>query len=260
MGNGPRDWTPPEPRDRQTGSATFSPSAPAPRAALRAPVNGRLAGLFAIALGLFACWWPLSVPAATADARGFAVTTAGVTALFLAARAGNTGFRRIAAVGSLLGLVGTALCVWSLVAFHFADLPIPPVPRLSTGLSQIDSEPRPAPLTVDAVVPRIVAPIEGADIASMPEGQLRANLRHIVFNLTGDLGYPQQQGALPEAISISSEGIAYYGNATLSAVPADMILEYARSSDGLNFTIRVSDAVSGMAVSADSATGVVVDE
>jgi len=260
MGNGPRDWMPPEPRDRPMGSVNFSPSAATPRATLRAPANGRLAGLLAIALGLFACWWPLSVPAATADARGFAVTTAGVTALFLAARANNAGFRRFAAIGSLSGLAGTVLCVWSLVAFHFADLPIPPVPSLSTGLRPIISEPLNTPFAVDAVFPRVVPPIEGADIAPIPKGQLRANLRHVVFNLAGGLGYPQQQGSLPEAISISPEGIAGYGNVTLSAVPADMVLEYARSTDGLNFRIRVSDSVSGMAVSADSATGVVVDE
>jgi hypothetical protein len=224
----------------------------------RSSGSGRLHGLLGVALGLVACWLPLSVPAATADARGFAVTSAGITALFLAASARRAGYGLLSLFGSLFGFVGTVLCLWSLASFYRTDVPIPSPPSLV--IESVVSDPSATGLTETEELDRIVPPIEGADIALQPEGQLRANLRHIAFNIATGLTFSKQQGELPRKVHVSGDGVVHYNKVTLSTVPPDMVLEYKRTSSGQDFKIRVSDVVSGVAVVARSETGEVVDE
>ncbi|WP_166877720.1 hypothetical protein [Salinibacterium sp. ZJ450] len=107
---------------------------------------------------------------------------------------------------------------------------------------------------------RVIPPIEGANIATTPDGQLRANLRHVVFSLGAGLSGAQQFGRLPAQLFIAEDRMIYTETATFSKLPPDMDLGYAPSADGQHFSIRVSDALSGIAVSLNSADGLVVDE
>jgi hypothetical protein len=126
MGAGPRDWSPPRYADLPPGPppcttpATHAPARPVKK-------ENDLYGLVSVLLGLIACWLPLSQPGVGSGYSGFAVTTAGITAVVLAGRSTS---RILPAIGGTLGVLGTVLCVWSLVAFY-APGTLPPVPSLA---------------------------------------------------------------------------------------------------------------------------------
>jgi hypothetical protein len=255
MGEGPRDWSPAgywnePPEQSHSPNTTIDKSGPQP---------ARLWGLTAVFLGLVACWLPLSVADAGAGFRGFTMTTAGVTAVFLAQRAGRAGHRVLATLGVLLGLFGTILCGWSVAAFYI-HAGVPAVPSISSLTAQGQPMLPTVPAGAAARAPRVVAPIPGANIAAEPTGQLRENLRHVVFALGVGLSASQQYGTLPTELLFHADGTVYYGSTTLSKVPAYMVVNYELSADKQDFVLRVSDAESGMAVSTDSVTRTIVDQ
>ena len=189
MGDGPRDWNPPGYWD-STRSVSSKQSN---WRQVRAPKSQRTAivlGIIAILLGLFACWWPLSLPSANGGYRGFAFTTLGLTTAALAYRALQ--FRGWAPrigkalpfTGFSLGLIGTVLCIWSLASFYDPQV-VPALPSFNpsaTGQSLTSPYP-PIALAPGAASSRVVAPIDGADTAA-PTQQLHANLKHVA--ITGD--------------------------------------------------------------------------
>jgi uncharacterized membrane protein HdeD (DUF308 family) len=84
VSDGPRDWSPP-------GYLSDSlPTVASPRIARRTD-SPRTLALVSVMFGLFAVGWPLALSSPHPGAVGWAVTTAGVTAVFLASRSRQAG-------------------------------------------------------------------------------------------------------------------------------------------------------------------------
>jgi hypothetical protein len=216
-----------------------------------------LYGLVSVLLGLVACWLPLSLPDAGSGVSGFAVTTAGITAVVLASKSASW---VLSAIGGTLGVIGTILCVWSLAAFY-APGNVPPAPTMATLINV--TQPVETPLIDYAAGStgagaRVVAPIEGADVTA-PADQLRANLRHVIFALGVGLNFSRDHGGLPNGLAIGSDGTISSATATYSQLPPDMHLSYLPASDSGSYKLTITDVESGMAVSYDSAVNQVVD-
>ena len=271
-GNGPRDWSPagswaepPAPPGRTT-TMVIEPTRPG-----RA-TSTRLLGLFAVLLGLVSCWLPISLPAAETGSRGWVVTTVGISGLSCAlaaararrARGQNAG--ALAILGGTLGIIGTVLCIWSLVAFYLPAT-VPPVPLIASmaaGSQTAVSVPVLAPVVV-APAARIVAPIAGADVVA-PVDQLYANVRHIAFNLciglAGTTQAHEQYGdafaGVPATLVIQPDGMVSGGSAAYSRLPTDMALEYSATPAGA-YSLTVRDVVSGIGVGCDSGSNRVIN-
>ena len=262
MGEGPRDWSPPgywdsPPPPPRMRSVPVAPAAPAPKPAVGQP---RLSALVAVLLGLVACWWPLSLVGAPPGFRGFAFTTAGITAVFLASRASRGGYKVLGGIGLMLGLGGTILSGWSVAAHHLPWMPA--APSLHAAPPAPGSPDLQAELSGAATAPRVVEPFAAASVTADPTGQLRANLRYIASALGVGLGASSQYGGgFPAALVIHRDGTvaAAHRAETFSKVPEYVELDYVLSADGQTFTLRVIDSMSGMAVRTDSSR-VVIDE
>jgi hypothetical protein len=176
MGEGPRDWSPPGYWDESShSSARLAASTTITRP--RARSTSQLKGLLAVLFGLASCWLPLSLPAEQSGSRGWVVTTIGITAVGCAitvARARmaqNQSAGIPAVVGGALGVAGTILCLWSVLAFYSPGT-VPPAPQLSalTGQSLTGMSPPQPGVVPSSALPspsgRVVAPIAGADVTT----------------------------------------------------------------------------------------------
>jgi hypothetical protein len=162
--------------------------------------------------------------------------------------------------GGTLGVIGTILCLWSVLAFYSPGT-VPPVPQLSTLTGQnLAGMPQSQP-----GVARIVAPIEGANVTA-PAQQLHENVRHVAFALCMGVSSSKQiaqqnpgmYSGLPSALTVGPDRVVNGGNATYSKLPADMTLDYTATPEGA-FSLTVRDAQSGMGVGCDSSSNALVD-
>lgn len=272
-GSGPRDWSPSgywaEPPRPPTKRTTTVMAEPCPNR--RRSTSPLLLGLLSLLLGLVACWLPLALPAAETGARGWVVTTLGISAVGCAIAASRTArarYRRtgfLTGVGATLGVIGTILCLWSLAAFSAPTL-VPPLPHLPalTPTFRTISEPPAPPVTAEQTQ-RIVAPIEGADVVA-PEDQLLANVRHVAFALCIGVStsapmaeqYPGQFAGVPAALEIAADGTVSSGDTTFSKLSADMSLEYSATPDGA-YSLTVRDTQSALGVGCDSGSNQIVE-
>lgn len=238
MSDGPRDWSPPG----YWGDSTAAVSSP--RRARRTD-SARTLALASVMFGLFAVGWPLALSSPHPGAVGWAVTTAGLTAVFLASRskqAGGGGF--LPTIGVFLGVIGTVLCVWTLLAFYFPSA-VPAAPAVQAS-----------PLAPGG---RIVEPFDTADV-TVPAQQLRANLRHVIFSLAPMLVYEREHGTLPSSLSADPDGTIRSPGATYSKIASYMALTYGVVAGPAGFTLTVTDSVSGMAETVDPVTRDVIDQ
>lgn len=134
MTQGPRNWNP-------TGYWDEPPRPPHQTAASTTGLatersTSRLKGLLAVLFGLASCWLPLSLPAEGSGYRGWMFTTVGISAIGWAIAAKRARAARGESAGMLpflgetLGVVGTILCLWSVVGFSSPGT-LPPVPQLN---------------------------------------------------------------------------------------------------------------------------------
>ena len=92
--------------------------------------------MLAVALGIFTTLVPLVHPNVSTGYRGFAFTTAGITAISLTFRAtqlrreGRAASRLLPAIGVIFGVAGTVLSLWSL-AFFNAPSAVPAMSHLT---------------------------------------------------------------------------------------------------------------------------------
>lgn len=211
-------------------------------------------------LGLISAFLPLATTSRPGY-TGWFFTTIGISAVVLAGRyrkAGGSLF--LSSAGGLLGVLGTVLCVWSLIAFY-SPASVPAFPTLQPITAAVAPIPPGAPAVQAGALPapapnvRVVAPFEDANID--PRNQLHANLVHVVFMLGGPLSYEQTQGMLPSALSVAPDGTVTSPGATYSKLAPYMALSYAVAPGG--FTLTVKDIPSGMAVGVDPGSNRVID-
>lgn len=272
MGHGPRDWNPPGYWDAPAANTITRPRsryvATQPRAR-----SSNLTGLLAVALGLFATLLPLVHPDVSSGFRGFAFTTAGITAISLALRAthlrreGRASSRLLPALGGTLGVAGTLLSIWSL-AFFYAPNAVPPMPSLAslTALTQpmatapgVLPQANPAAPTPQ-VVPDAPATTPLATTPRSPEEtraamQMAAGTISFVLKNLKTPGQPWPTELLINADNMVStpEGQALF------QIPVGTTGGYARSTSGENYRLTITDDSSGAGVTFDSATGLVTN-
>ena len=273
MTQGPRDWNPPgywDERPHQAAAAT--PGLATQRS------TSHLKGLLAVLFGLASCWLPLSLPPEGSGYRGWMFTTVGISAIgwAIAAKRARTARGESAGMlpflGGTLGVVGTILCLWSVVAFYSPGT-LPPVPQLAalTG-SSLSATPQPPPGAATSSSPspspsgaRIVAPIEGANVTA-PAQQLSANVRHVAIALCVGISstkqiaqqYPGRFAGVPLTLTVRPDRLVIGGTATYSKLPADMTLDYTGTPDGI-YSLTVRDAQSGIGVGCDSTSNRIID-
>lgn len=245
MGDGPRDWNPPGYWDSpgtatSWRSVTRGPTATAHR-------RGRWGALGAIMLGAFACWWPLSQPAPASGFHGYAFTTVGITALFVAIRAyqrstADRSSRVLPVIGIVLGVLGTVFCLWSVAAFHFPQT-VPALPAF--GPATVSQQP-----LNEAEAARVVAPIPGAVITA-PANQLRANLRQVTEALSSELSYVPGAKWVPASVTIQPDGLVTSANGTY-LLPSYLRMTFIPAGDRVNFRLVITDSPSGMSETYDS--------
>jgi hypothetical protein len=263
MGQGPRDWNPPGYWDEPPHSPHQAAAATTVLATHRS--TSHLKGLLAVLFGLASCWLPLSIASEGSGYRGWMFTTIGVSAVGWAIAATRASAARGESAGMLpflggtLGVVGTILCLWSVLAFYSPGT-LPPVPQLAalTGASP-GSTPRQQP----GVAPsssrppsgtRIVAPIDGADVTA-PAQQLYANVRHVANAFCVGVSsskqfaqqYPGRFAGVPLTLTVGPDRLVTGGTATYSKLPVDMTLEYTGTPEGA-YSLTVRDAQSGIGV------------
>ena len=254
MSDGPRDWSPPGYWDE---SQTASPAPARSNARARRTDSPRTVALASVMLGLFAVAWPLLLASPQPGIAGWAITTAGLTAVFLAIRSKHAGSGpALPMIGATLGVVGTVLCVWSMLAFYNASV-VPAAPSLRTFYTGQAAPAAVQPLPA-APASRVVPPFETADVTA-PTQQLRANLRHVIFSLAPVLMYERDQGALPSSLSVNPDGLIRSPGATYSRIAPYMALTYGIVAGPAGFTLTVTDTVSGMAESVDPVPRQVID-
>jgi hypothetical protein len=273
MGEGPRDWSPPGYwDDPQHPSASVAGSTKT--AGPRERSDSRLKGLLAVLFGLASCFLPLGLPAEGSGYRGWVATSIGITAVgwaiwvARARRARNQSAGILAVTGGVLGVAGSILCLWSILAFYSPST-FPPAPRLLALTGQDQTVTSPGPGVIGPAVPsasgRVVAPIQGADVTA-PTQQLRANLRHVAILLCGGLSaskqiarqYPGTLGGVPSSLTVGPDRVITGGNATYSTLPIDMTLEYTATPEG-SYSLTVRDALSGIGVGCDSTRNVLIE-
>ena len=245
--SGPRDWSP--------AGYWAEPAAPAlTRARTRPrPLNG----LVAVMLGLGAVFLPVAT-ASRPGYTGWFFTTIGISAIVLAGRYRKSGGSLfLSSVGSILGVLGTVLCVWSLVAFYSpASVPAFPSLQAVAGVAPVaPTGAEGAALPAPSSNVRVVAPFEGANV--VPGNQLHANLVHVVFMLGAAMSFEQTQGTLPSALSVRPDGTVTSPGVTYSKLAPYMALSYAVAPGG--FALTVKDIPTGMAVGVDPGSNRVVD-
>lgn len=254
MSDGPRDWSPPGYWDEsQATPVTVARS----RARSRRTDSPRTVALVSVMLGLFSVAWPLLLASPQPASSGWAMTTSGLAAIFLATRSRRAGSAAaLPAIGATLGVVGTVLCIWSMVAFYNAGVvPAPPSLRAFYTGQTAPAAVQPLPA---APASRVVPPFETADVTA-PTQQLRANLRHVIFSLAPVLVYERDRRALPSSLSVDPDGLVRSPGATYSRIAPYMALTYGIVAGPAGFTLTVSDTVSGMAESVDPVTRQVID-
>ena len=272
MGHGPRDWNPPGYWDAPAANTITRPRsryvATQPRAR-----SSNLTGLLAVAFGLFATLLPLAHPDVSTGFRGFAFTTAGITAISLAIRAtqlrreGRASSRLLPALGGTLGVAGTLLSIWSL-AFFYAPNAVPPMPSLAslTALTQpMATAPGVLPQAIPAapapqVVPDAPATMPLATTPRSPEEtraamQMAAGTISFVLKNLRTPGQPWPTELLINADNMVStpEGQALF------QIPVGTTGGYARSNSGENYRLTITDDASGAGVTFDSATDLVTN-
>jgi hypothetical protein len=172
----------------------------------------------------------------------------------------------LAVLGGTLGIAGTVLCIWSLAAFYLPTS-VPPSPQI-VSIAAGTQAPVSAPVLTPVVVApatRVVAPIAGANVVA-PTEQLRANVRHIAYNLCGGLAgtaqihdqYGDTYAGVPATLVVQSDGMVSGGTATYSQLPTDMALEYSATPEGA-YSLTVRDFASGIGVGCDSESNRVID-
>lgn len=272
MGQGPRDWNPPGYWDEPSASVStrsfraYASTKPMARAS-------NVIGLLAVALGLFATLLPLAHPDASTGFRGFAFTTAGVTAVMLAMRAahlrreGRATSRLLPLAGGILGVTGTFLSLWSL-AFYYAPNVIPPMPSL-TSLTEIaqpflnTSDGSVSPevgSTAQKVIPSSVAlvPLESA-VLSPEETQSAMQMT------AGTVAYVLKSLRLPgdpwpSALYIDAENMVMTEEGDeLALLPAGTTATYTRSTSGENYRLTIASDLTGTGVTFDTQSGVVTN-
>ncbi|WP_454110457.1 hypothetical protein [Leifsonia shinshuensis] len=241
---GPRDWSPqetyvfsrePEPRYRPNG----------------------LWGLLGILLGAFSVVLPLGIAGSATGGGGWALTTAGISAVPIAVwyrRAG--GGAVVPALAGTLGLIGTVLCSWSLAAAYFPTV-VPAFPQLGSPFSvsapadpttpQVDVLPdgdaaAAAPDTVaagavDGPGTRVVPPFEQAAVVA-PSHQLMQNLEYVAQTLETKLEGYVRTGTLPDTLTVGKDHSVSAGQAVLAHLAPYMTLTYSRSGNGYTFTVK----------------------
>jgi hypothetical protein len=274
MGEGPRDWSPPGYWDESPRSSARSAASTTTRPTARS--TSRLKGLLAVLFGLASCWLPLSLPAGQSGSRGWAVTTIGITAVgwaiavARARKAHNQSGSVLAVVGGALGVAGTILCLWSVLAFYSPGT-VPPAPQLSalTGQSLTGTSPPQPGVIPSTALPspsgRIVAPIAGADVTA-PAQQLQANLRHVAFMLCAGISAskqfaqqnPRRFTGVPSSLTVGPDRVVTGGGTTYSTLPIGMTLEYTATPAG-TYSLTVRDTQSGMGVGCDSTSNAITD-
>jgi hypothetical protein len=157
-------------------------------------------------------------------------------------------------------VIGTALCLWTLLAFYFPST-VPAAP--SIGRASV-SQPAPVAAPAGPAAPlaragRIVQPFDTADVTA-PTQQLRANLRHVIFSLAPVLVYERDHGTLPSSLSVGPDGTIRSPGATYSKIAPYMALNYGAVSGPAGFTLTVTDSVGGMAETVDPVTRRVIDQ
>ena len=262
MSDGPRDWSPP-------GYWDDSHTASAARARVRGRSHRtdspRTVALVSVMFGLFSVAWPLCLASPHPGLAGWAMTTSGLTAVVFAFRSKHAGGgSALPMIGATLGVIGTVLCVWSMLAFYDAGV-VPAAPSLRTFYtsqsSPVAGQALPLAPAAAAVAPaasRVVPPFETADVTA-PTQQLRANLRHVIFSLAPALMYERDHGELPSSLSVDPNGLIRSPGATYSTIAPYMALTYGIVAGPAGFTLTVTDTVSTMAESVDPVTRQLID-
>lgn len=274
MTQAPRDWNPPGYWDEPPRPTHQAAAGTLGLATQRS--TSHLKGLLAVLFGLASCWLPLSLPPEGSGYRGWMFTTVGISAIgwAIAAKRARTARGESAGMlpflGGTLGVVGTILCLWSVVAFYSPGT-LPPVPQLAalTG-SSLGGIPQQQPGVATSSTPppsgtRIVAPIEGADVTA-PAQQLSANVRHVAIALCVGISstkqiaqqYPGRFAGVPLTLTVRPDRLVIGGTATYSKLPADMTLEYTGTAEGV-YSLTVRDAQSGVGVGCDSTSNRIID-
>jgi hypothetical protein len=272
MGHGPRDWNPPGHWDVPAANTIPRPYSTYVATRSRAR-SSNLTGLLAVALGLFATLLPLLHPDVSTGFRGFAFTTAGITAISLAIRAtqlrreGRATSRLLPAIGGTLGVAGTLLSIWSL-AFFYAPNAVPPMPSLAslTALSQpVVSQPGVLPQVVPAAAaPQTVpGPLATTPLATAPRSpeETRADMQLAAGTISFVLKNLRTPGQpWPTALLINADHMVSTPDGhALFRIPVGTTAGYARSTSGQNYRLTITDDSSGAGVTFDSATGFVTD-
>ena len=180
--------------------------------------------------------------------------------MFFATRsrhAGGGGF--LPTIGTSLGVIGTALCVWTLLAFYFPST----VPATLSIRSVYSAQVVPAvapPIQGSRVVPasRVVQPFESANVTA-PAQQLRANLRHVIFSVGAVLIHERDHGTLPSSLSVDPDGLIRSTGASYSKIAPCMAVTSGVVSGPAGFTLTITDTLSGMAESVDPVTRGIID-
>ncbi|MFF2050438.1 hypothetical protein ACFVU2_02455 [Leifsonia sp. NPDC058194] len=231
--SGPRDWSP--------AGYWDEPPAAEVHPARSGPTGWWMA--VALLLGTFAIVWPLGMSSSSPDGVGWAVTTAGVSAVSIAVwyrRSG--GGLALPSIAGALGLVGTILCIWSLAA---ASLPgtIPSlssafgIPAAAHGGASGDAGVGAPACRVDSPEPVPVAEGSAAD-------QQRADaVQGAVAVLADAVCVQAAGGAYPDSLAVAEDRTVTSPAGVIGSLPAGMVLEYARTDTG--FSLTVSDE-SGM--------------
>lgn len=232
--SGPRDWSP-------AGYWDDEPAARQTTAARHRPTGWWMA--VALLLGTFAIIWPLGMSSSSPDGAGWAVTTAGVSAVSIAIwyrRSG--GGLAMPSIAGTLGLVGTLLCIWSLAA---AGLPgtIPAIPQ-AFGLPAAAHGGASGEAGAGAPACRVESP-EPIPVANGTEAdQQRADaVQGAVAVLADAVCVQAAGGAYPESLAVADDRTVSSPAGPIGSLPPGLVLEYARTGTG--FSLKVSDE-SGM--------------
>jgi hypothetical protein len=201
-----------------------------------------------------------------AGAAGFAWTTVGLTAIFFAAqaarlrKAGRATGRVLPAVGAALGILGTFLSLWGVLAFYNPGT-IPPIPRLASASSAVQPALAPAPVQLSSPLPDQLAAVPGRVVPALPGAvvtdpslQLHANLASVAMMLGVGISGSSQMGSLPSSVYVQPDGLVTAGNSSFSVLPSYMRLSYTLTDGGQNFVVIITDIQSGMSVQFDSST------
>lgn len=231
--SGPRDWSPAGSWDEPaTTHPQLHPTEPTGRTR---PTGWWMA--VALLLGVFAVVWPLGMSSASPSGVGWAVTSAGVSAVSIALwyrKAG--GGTVLPSIAATLGFLGSILCIWSLAA---AGLPgtIPPlpsafgIPAAAHGGASGDAGAGAPACRVESPEPVAVAE------ASSAEQQRSDAVQGAVAVLADAVCVQAAGGAYPDALTVADDRTVTSPSGPVGSLPPGMVLEYARTDTGFSMTV-----------------------